>query len=310
MKSFRHRLPPLNSLMVFEAAARAGSFTAAAKELHVSQAAVSKQIMLLEDHLGIALFERIGRRVQLTAQGQLLQEKVNASFNYLADCVEGITDRQQNRPVLTLSANTAMSHFWLSHAVNDFYRSHPGHPVTFRIITSDYTADQFSEEVDIALAYDPGTRIGWSMTELFQEELFPMAAPDYLERYPVAGEGPECLLGHDLLDFERIEPNWINWKIWMSNFGIDAKRLNVSRKFNNYTMLIDATERGQGIALGARYLLDGKMEQGLLVPVMDLAVRSGRSYYMALNEQRPASEELRQVHHWFWQRREMTPGGI
>ncbi|WP_115938001.1 LysR substrate-binding domain-containing protein [Aestuariispira insulae] len=304
MKSFRHRLPPLNSLMVFEAAARHGNFTAAAKELHVSQAAVSKQIMLLEDHLGVTLFERSGRRVLLTARGQLLQEKVNASFNYLADSVEGITAKQQDRPVLTLSANTATSHFWLSNAINEFYRAHPGHPISFRVITSDLTRDQFSDDVDIALAYDPGTRIGWSMIELFAEELFPVAAPDYLERHPIEGDDPAILFGHDLLDFERIEPNWINWKIWLTRLGQDCQGLQIAKKFNNYTMLIDAAERGQGVTLGARYLLDAKLEQGSLTKVMDVSIQTGRGYFLALNEKRPLTDDLRLVYNWFWQQNE------
>lgn len=298
MKSFRHRLPPLNSLLVFEAAVRTGSFTAAARELHVSQAAVSKQIKALEERLGVPLFERQGRRVVPTGRGRQLQEKVNASLNYLADAVDDMSVREQTLTTVTLSANTAMSYFWLNRALAAYHRAHADHPINFRVVTSDHTPDLFAEEVDIAVAYDPGTRIGWTQRVLFDEELFPVASADYLQTHPLKGGDVADLLAHRLLDFERIEPNWINWKVWLQALGHGDNALRVERRFNNYAMLLEAAERGQGITLGTAHLLTGKLEQGALVRATDLTVLSGRSYFLGLNDKSAGRAECQDVYHW------------
>nr|WP_087039243.1 LysR family transcriptional regulator [Caballeronia arvi] len=112
MKSLRHRLPPLPSLLVFEAAARTSNFTRAATELHVTQAAVSKQIRMLEEGLGFKLFQGPNGRVVLTPRGKQLQNKVSSAFNYLADAVEEIGVANL-RVSVTLAANSAVSHYWL-----------------------------------------------------------------------------------------------------------------------------------------------------------------------------------------------------
>ncbi|WP_027859180.1 LysR substrate-binding domain-containing protein [Marinobacterium jannaschii] len=302
MKSIRHRLPPLNSLLVFEAAARTLNFTRAAEELHVSQAAVSKQIRYLEDHLEVELFERHGRRVQLSGRGEQLYRKVSASLNYLADAVDELQP-VASIPTVTVSANTAMSHYWLSVAINGFHRAHRDSRVNIRVITSDVTRDLFHEDVDIAIAYEPGRRIGWQMTPLFAEELFPVASPDYLQRCPFRGDGPAELMQHTLLDFDRIEPNWINWKLWFEALAVDSRQLVLGSRFNNYIVLVDAAERGQGITLGARFLIDQKMCDGVLQRVSDFSVVSGRSYWVALNESRQLPDEVRLIYDWLaaWQ---------
>lgn len=301
MKSFRHRLPPLNSLLVFEAAARSGNFTRAAAELHMSQAAVSKQIKGLEAHLGTALFERQGRRVALTAGGRQLQEKVNASLNYLADAVEELTAGKRSQATVTLAANTAVSYFWLNRALAAYHRAHPDHSLNFRVLTSDHTPDLFAEDVDIAMAYDPGQRLGWSLSPLFGEELIPVASTDYLRSRPVEGEEPSTLFSHRLLDFERIEPNWINWKVWFEALGLDGRQVEIDKRYNNYVMLLEAAERGEGITLATRCLLDARMAESNLVQAMDVTVRSGRSYCLALNEKSAARQACQDLFLWLLQ---------
>lgn len=291
MKSLRHRLPTTNSLMVFEAAGRTESFTQAAKELHVSQAAISKQIRYLEEYLGHTLFERNGRRVALTPAGKQLHQKVNASFNYLADAVEEMVGTDVKSTV-TISANTAMSHYWLSEAINDFNNKYQDVRINVRVITSDSSEDLFTHDVNIAIAYEPGPKEDWQMTVLFPEELFPVASPDYLKTHPFDVENPENLLQHKLLDFERIEPNWINWKVWFEAQDLDATQVEISSRFNNYIMLIDAAKRGQGVTLGTRYLLDQKLKQGQLIGLPEISVKSGRNYWLALNNNKQVSDDI------------------
>ncbi len=297
MKGLRHRLPTLTSLMAFEAAGRTLNFTQAAQELHVSQAAISKQIKYLEEYLCFKLFERHGRRVSLSLRGEQLHHKVRASFNYLADAVDEqlATDTTTS---ITVSANTAMSHYWLGNAINDFYRAHSSRAIHIRVITSDKTRDLFSEAVNIAIAYDPGPRINWQMKPLFTEEMFPVASSEYLHNHPFTGNTPTELMDYKLLDFERIEPNWINWKIWFDALSVDTDNLQISSRFNNYIMLIDAAKRGQGITLGTRYLIDSKLQEGQLVRLSDFSVLSGRSYWLALNEAKPITEDTLLFFEW------------
>ena len=224
-------------------------------------------------------------------------KKVSTSLNYLADAVDELTEAEPGRTV-TVAANTAISHYWLSGAINDFYRQFMGSPLNIRVITSDHTPDLFNDEVNLTVAYDPGSRLGWVMSELFAEELFPVASPDYLRQHPFSEADPAALLSHTLLDYERIEPNWINWRLWFEAMGVETRRPKVSRYFNNYIVLIDAAERGQGVTLGSRYLLDQKLQSGSLVRLADFSMHSGRSYYLAVNDSKPMSEEVRLIYQW------------
>lgn len=297
MKSLRHRLPSLTSLMVFEAAARTLNFTRAAQELHVSQAAVSKQIRYLEEYFGFELFERHGRRVTLSSRGQQLLQKVSASFNYLADAVEEISARTTTSSV-TLAANTAVSHYWLSAAINAFRDRYPAFGANIRVITSDQTSDLFADDVNLAVAYDPSQRIGWTGQLLFEEELYPVASPEYIQTHPLVGDGPQALLSHRLLDYERVEPNWINWQVWFEALGVDARGLKAVSHGNNYIVLVDAATRGHGVTLGTRYLLDLELQSGKLARLSNLSVKSGRGYYLMLNNNQPFRDEVGLIHQW------------
>ena len=296
MKSLRHRLPPLNMLLIFEAAARLGSFTRAAEELHVTQAAVSKQIRALEDHLQITLFERSGRSVRLTSQGHALQERSAAAFHFLADGIEAMTGQSQQEMRVTVAANGALSHFWLGPALNQIQESWTGSPISFRLISSDHSPDLFADDVDIAVAYDPVSRPGWEMLPLFEEELWAVASPDYMEKFPFSETGVEVLAGHHWLDFDRAEPNWINWSAWLDR--MEAREVNpatVSR-FNSYALLIEAALHGQGIALAAPDLLRDHLETGHLIPVEGCCLVTGYGYRIALNRDRASRPGVLQVH--------------
>ncbi|WP_260954327.1 LysR substrate-binding domain-containing protein [Pseudomonas citri] len=307
MKSLRHRLPSLTSLMAFEAAARALNFSRAAEELHVSQAAISKQIRQLEESLGVELFERNGRRVTLSPRGKQLHAKVSTSFNYLADAVEEICARDQWQPI-TLAANTATAHYWLSEVMRDFREHHPHFSASIRMITSDHTSDLFDDNVDLAIVYDPVQHENWSSQLLFEEELFPVASPDYIRENPLEHDGPEALFKHNLLDYERLEPNWINWKAWFSAQGIDARQIKPTEYGNNYIVLVDAATRGRGVTIGTRYLLDQELRSERLARLSSLTVRSGRGYYLMSNLGRPYRDEVNQLRAWLDQYSQPSAG--
>jgi len=285
------------SLLTFEAAARTLSFTRASEELHVSQAAVSKQVRYLEEFLGQKLFERHGRRVELSHQGRILFSKVNSCFNFMADAVEEVRSTNISRTV-TIAANNAVTHYWLGRVIERFKQAHPEFHASIRILSSDRTADLFAEDIDMAIVYDPPEISGWSMEMLFAEELYPVASHVYIENHPLSSGGPEQLLNYDLLDYERVEPNWINWRIWLNALGVDAHALRVASYANSYLSLVSAAEHSQGITLGTRYLLDEQIALGRLVRVSDFTYRSGRAYYLGRNNFRLSSADADVMHKW------------
>lgn len=297
MKSFRHQLPPLHSLMVFEAAAREQNFSRAARELHVSQAAVSQQVRALEDYLGTALFRRAGRGVELTRQGAALQQRVDSALSYLVDAVQSASS--MTGPVgVSISANTAMSHLWLSPAINAFRRHYHDEAFYLRMVTSDHSQDLLIDNIDIALLYDSPPQPGWHLQPLFEECLFPVASPNYLDRHGRTLETPEALLMHKLLDFERIEPNWVNWRQWFERLGLSVGELVPEGVFNSYSMLIDAAEQGHGIALGTAYQIDEKLSAGSLERIGQDSVVTGRHYWLALRQASYASFEAKLLADW------------
>lgn len=297
MKSFRHRLPPLHSLMVFEAAAREQNFSRAARELHVTQAAVSQQVHALEDYLETALFRRAGRGVELTRQGVVLQQQVNAALSYLADAVDAASSATDVRGI-SVSANTAMAHLWLSPAINAFRQYHRDKAFRLRLMTSDHSGDLLADDIDIAVLYDCPPQPGWHHRPLFEECLFPVASPGYLDRHGRNLEHPRALLSHKLLDFERIEPNWVNWERWFDRLGIEAQDLVPEGVFNSYSLLIDAAEQGQGIALGTAHQIDDKLAAGTLERVGHASVKTGRHYSLALRQTSDTNPEALQLADW------------
>ncbi len=299
MKSFRHRLPPLHGLLVFEAAARHLNFTRAARELHVTQGAVSRQVKQLEAHLGVALFVRQGRNLTLSDAGRELHAKVSASLHFLVEALDAIAVRDDSRSI-TLAANTAMSHLWLGPALNAFRRRHPDYPYYLRVITSDRTDDLIGDEVDIAIVYDITPGEGWQVDDLFEEELFPVASPGYRRKYDHTADTPQGLRAHALLDFERIEPNWIDWQLWFQAMEKEdtSEPIIPYARFTSYGLLIDAAEQGQGVALGTRWQIDAHLHRGSLVRLGRLSVKTGRHYRLARNRRSPWDSRLGELYAW------------
>jgi len=179
MPHIRRRLPALGALVTFEAAARLGGFTAAAKEIGVTQAAVSRQVRALEDDLGARLFMRAHRRVELTAAGSVLALAVGQSLERIAETVDVI--RQPEASVsLTVSATLAFSHFWLLPRLSSLLADHP--EIKLRVLSQDLPVDLRDGTVDVALRYGrPPYRDG-EVAASMSDEIFPVCSPSMLAR--------------------------------------------------------------------------------------------------------------------------------
>lgn len=294
MDSLRRSLPPPNSLVYFEAAARQGSFSRAADELRVSQAAVSRQIRLLEDHLGVRLFTRQHRAVLLTAQGKTFYEAVAMGLRYIASSATEVQGSLKESTI-TVGSTVAVSALWLRPRIAEFLAMRPA--LDIRLVASDKDIDLQTENIDICIRYGDGRWAEGTARFLFEEEIFPVCSPDYLRTRP-AIDAPADLLDHMLLHFDRQYPDWINWDVWLQEQGVDATATRHGLKFNNYPILIQAAIDGQGIALGWGRLIEHLLARGVLVRPIEAMLRSTRAYYLVTPVGKPVRPEAEALSRW------------
>ncbi len=302
MPSLKRELPQLNALVTFEAAARLASFTRAAAELHVSQAAVSRQIARLEEQLGARLFHRGHRRLELTGAGRRLQESAAAGLAEIGRGVRQVRMSTEEPPV-TLSATIAFSTYWLMPRIHALRARRPGLDV--RLLAGDEELDPLADDVDIAISYgDATTPPGHHRVLLGRERVVPVCSPDYRAAHPeLAAAAPADLLEQALvhLDAEhwnRLHGTVIDWPVWFEHYGVDLPGGLAGIRVNNYPMLIDALRSGQGIGLGWRPPIDDLLADGRLVPAIDTQLATPRGYYAAVAADRPLSTRAREVHRW------------
>ncbi|RVU36151.1 LysR family transcriptional regulator [Hwanghaeella grinnelliae] len=286
MQKYRRSLPALDALLFFEAAARRMSFTAAAAELFVTQAAVSKRIRQLEQFLGIPLFRRDGRRLELTPEGTQLRDNAVMAFDYLETAIRALPGTGGS--AIRIAANSAVSLFWLQPRLRKFGLGDTA--CAINLVTSDGLADQLSAENDIAIVYSDGRIDGWTLTPLLAERLLPVAAPGFIEQAGLpAGAGfPDAWTGAPplLLDFPRLAPDWTNWAVWSKRCNLPELDRWPRRKCATYAQTIGAALQGHGIALGSTALLAAELAAGDLVALNAPMVESGSRYYLAYPEKK------------------------
>ena len=281
MPNLRQRLPPLDALVMFEAAARQASFTTAAAELHVTQAAVSRQIRLLEENLGIRLFTRSRRGVELTHHGRELQRTVSFTLRELASTTLRL--RQGSVERVTIAMDQSIAGLWLTPRLPEFQRAHQD--INFRLVVSDDEADCVKQDVDVAILHGDGNWPGYEARLLFGDEVFPVCSPTYLETHESIGSATD-LAAHTLIDHEDDHGTWINWAKWqhLNNVAVQAEQRNLF--INNYPVLIQAACDGQGIALGWSHLVGNLIESGRLVRLLPGVTTTDFGYYVLSREQR------------------------
>ncbi|MCE8006096.1 LysR family transcriptional regulator [Aestuariivita sp.] len=270
MKSYRRTLPPLDYLLFFEAVARSESFTRAATELNVSQAAVSKRVKVLESWLGMTLVQRHGRTITLTRDGKALASDTGEALDYLTSCVQRL-HRLGDRGRLSLAANVAVSQYWLTPRINEYLLSRDAAPVT--LTASDKDADLFALEVDAVIYYGAEIPPGWEGTRIFEEIWLPVAAPE------LARPGLD-LTRSTLLDFEKRTPKWVNWGSFAELSGLGDLTQAARVDLGSYGSTLDTAIRGKGIALGCPDVLEIEIGSGRLVALRDYQILTGRSYFV------------------------------
>jgi DNA-binding transcriptional LysR family regulator len=294
MKKYRFSLPPLDTLIFFEAAYRVGSFTAGATELNVSQAAVSKRIRQLEEWMGESLFVRDGKRLFPTPMGDKLFQTAGMTLEFLQQGLGALREEAQ-RP-LSIGANTAVAMFWLTPHLRNFGLSQYACPT--RLITSDHPQDLFNSGNDLTITYGDGVLPGRTTTLLFEEELTPVAAPDVAKQFSGDLWSIQDIPPSDrptLLNYGRASPDWVDWRVWFKRLSYSGFDRWPVETLSTYSQTIGEAIKGRGIALGSVWLLRAELQAGILERVSSDVLLSGRGYYVSHKDRAILSEGARHL---------------
>jgi len=291
-------LPPLTALRAFEAAARLSSFTKAARELHVTPAAVSHQIRGLEKYLGVTLFRRTTRRLVLTEQGQRAAEHFREGFDRLARGVELLRSGNGGGS-LTVSVTTAFASRWLVPRLGRFARRNPD--LDLRLRTGSQPVDFDHDEVDVAVRIGRGGFAGALPVPLFGESVAPLASPSFIRQHSIrkpADLARVPLLHDDSMRRVGRPPGWAEWFRAANVRGVDAER---GLHFDDGHLVLQAAAAGRGVALGRlTYALDDLEERRLkmpFAPVLEMELK----YYLLLPEARASEPAIAAFRTWIVQ---------
>lgn len=274
----RQTLPSLNALVALEAAVRHRSFTQAAAELGVTQAAVSRHVSGLEEELRVQLFVRKHRAIEPTPACVLLAATLSRSLDSIADSVDMVrTERTQ--PSVTIGATMAFSSFWLLPRLADFRKLYPAAQI--RVISQDARIALGNGDVDVIVRFGNPPFDDGTVVASRPDEVFPVCAPQYargLEEWPAA-LGSRSL---ELIEQVAVDRTWYSWQEWLLRAGLSSASTLPRLRLNQYTEVIQAACSGQGVALGWQTLIERHLAEGSLVRVGNSVVTAEGRYNVVL----------------------------
>ena len=276
MAQLRRQLPPVNSLVVLEAAGRLLNFTRAGEELGLTQSAVSRQIQLLEQHLGATMFQRQGRNLQLTRDGARLHRAVTMGLGHIADTAVDIR-RHRGTGELTVATSVTFASYWLMARLAEFRSQNPD--IELRLVASTKLHDLVAAGVDIAIRYGSGEWEGLEAIRIFDNEIWPVCAPSYFAGRAKL-ERVDQLLDETLLHLGQFDRNWVTWQAFLSAQGVKGSPRRRGLEFDNYLVLLQAAVRGEGIALCGGRLAEDFIARGDLMRPIEAMLSSDRAFYI------------------------------
>lgn len=289
-------LPPLNTLKVFESAARLLSFTATAKELNLTQSAVSRQIKQLEVFLGKALFHRGRRGVRLTPSGQRYFAIIQPTLKTIAlETAELMTLSGDNHINVVCSHDIA--HFWLMPRLSKWRQQHP--EIHVRIITEDNCHRVATTEFDIGLYYfaEPPPQV--NATRIFSERVIVVCSAAYKKQHAdLPLSRPEDLAEHTLLILEESFQEWITWQTWFARIGVSYHPPKQTVKANDYSLLFNAAVAGHGICLAWERLIQDYVDKGILEKAILTDAPARDSFFLIEPQWKHSSAATRLFKQW------------
>lgn len=286
------QLPPLTTLRSFEASARLLSFSKAADELHVTHGAVSRAVRHLEDHVGVRLFKRSVRAVNLTPTGAAYAASVRDVLGRLATATAQIMD-QQSMGVLNISTLDSFAAKWLIPRLFRFRQAHGD--IEVRLATSVKLADFVNDGIDIAIRYGSGRYPGVKAELLMREEVFPVCSPMLVNGpHPLNGAAD---LKHHTLIHDSFE---IDWAMWLKTAGVDGVDPYRGPRFESSDHAVQAAIQGEGVVLGRSALVADDLKAGRLVKPFSVSLPADLAYYVAYPAQTSQRPKVRAFRDWLF----------
>ena len=278
VKGYRRLIPSMTALLEFEAVARLASFTLAAQELGVTQAAVSKQIRLLEDTLETRLFHRLHRAIKLTNEGYILHSVVAESIHRMASVFDKISEGIGEQEI-AIACTEAFSHLRVLPRLIPLRTIQP--TLKLRLITQLLSPGSYRDDVDLAIRFGNGKWDDGSSIFLFDEEVFPVCSPSWLATHQ-APASINDFLDMALIDSDATLEGWMTWNNWCRELGDMRPKLNYSLRCSSYSDAIQAALQGYGIALGWSRLVAHLLNSGELVRITPYTVKPKDAYYVVI----------------------------
>ncbi|UJB33915.1 LysR substrate-binding domain-containing protein [Chromobacterium sp. Beijing] len=285
-------LPPLYTLIAFEAVARLSSFTQAAGELNLSQGAVSRQLQLLEDYLGCKLLQRGTRKVELTPAGEQYLSEVRSALEQLAGATASLMHWQQDKQV-TVACSTALASLWLMPNLSAFRQAQPD--LSIRILANDNIQELQAFEFDLGVYYFRRPPKDADAAALFDEHMYAVCSPGYL---PAGPAQPAALLDETLITMDGGQRDWFNWPQWFAAQNIAWRPAARQLSVTNHHLAVQAALAGQGVALAWGHLIDSYLASGALVMASDAKVTMSGAFYLLLPERRRPKPATRLFADW------------
>jgi len=258
---------PLNGLRAFEAAARHLSFTRAAAEMNVTQAAISHQVKTLEQRLGLTLFRRLPKGLRLTEEGQALMPELGAALDRIGNALDRLS--QRGGSVLTVSTFTTFLLAWLVPRLPRFQAAHP--EIEVRLLTSHRPVAFDREEIDVALRIGEGGWPGLVTHKLFEETITPLCGGAYRDRVRSLD---------DLRAVPLLDSGGEDWEIWLRAAGVRDLTAARGPKFDSTKIAVEAAIDGLGVAIGQASLYAEDIAAGRLFQPYPLSVGNGKAYWL------------------------------
>jgi LysR family glycine cleavage system transcriptional activator len=285
-----HSMPPLNALRVFEVAARAPSFTAAAQELHLTHGAVSRQIQLLEAALGQPLFRKDGQRMVATEHAKAFAREISAAFDHITDASTRYGKLSTSK-VVRVNAPATFAMRWLIPLLGDFHKRHPKTEV--RVSTAFSSDPMFKGSFDLAIRRSPGDLSQFEVASLFKEWSTPIASPALLDKKKL--RSPRDLRSRTLL-FTESRPG--DWEEWLGVVGHRDLRSTRQLRFDHFFVTLQAVVDGMGLGMGTFPTLSADRKNGRICTPFPGQFVAGSTYFaiVPLDSDKPV--HLREFQAW------------
>ena len=284
MLTLRRSLPPINALVVFEVAARHRNLTAAGAELCIAASAVSRHVATVERETGLSLFMRNGNRLELTAAGQRLADAIGAGLGHVRDVLTSLKQRESKR-TLTIACSHDLAQIWLMPRFRELAEHIDDRQL--RVITATTYEGFDAPDIDLSIRFGDGKWPGFTAAHLFDEEGFPICAPELLARHPeLLNAPPHVLMRFPLLRLASEETIGLKWADWLSDQGVKLPVV-AGPMFSTFSLLLLELVAARGIALGYEHIVDQLIIDRRVVRLSDQSLRTGLGFYLVYREPEP-----------------------